>query len=149
MRERPTQTCGAAPPAPRRGAKSPLGDSGSHYIITQNSSINTTWVCLSFPQGLDATRGKRDLEKKRESLCRLTVAAGKPPETPNCELRHLLPVPREPSRQPHPLNFQVKIAVNKDSFKTNSDQDSSEGVETGELFILLILSTSGQAHCFT
>lgn len=87
--------------------------------------------------------------KRKESLCRLTVAAGKPPETPNCELQHLLPVPREPSRQPHPLNFQVKIAVNKDSFKTNSDQDSSQGMETGELFILLILSTSGQAHCFT
>lgn len=131
MRERPTQTCGAAPPAPQRGAKSPLGDSGSHYIITQNSTVNTTWVCLSFTQGPDAPRGKCDLEKKRESLCRFTVAAGKPPQTPSRERRHLLPVPGEPARQLHPQNFQVKIGVNKDSFKTNSDRDSSEGVKTG------------------
>lgn len=94
MRERPTQTCGAALPASQRGAKSPLGDSGSHYIITQNSTVNTAWVCLSFTQGPDAPRGKCDLEKKRESLCRFIVAAGKPPQTPEPRAATFAPCPR-------------------------------------------------------
>lgn len=42
-------------------------------------------------------------------------------------------------------NFQVKLGVNKDSFKTNSDQDSSGVWKQGEPFILLTLSTAGQA----
>lgn len=91
---RPTQTRGAAPPAK------------AGVLVFLEAIISSPEIALLIPHGcalhllLSWMPHKANMTwKGKESLCRLTMGAGKPPQTPSCELL----VTREQSRQPHPL----------------------------------------------